>query len=104
MRANRLAIDEDGILTGQTVGKIVDAAAKRAIAEQILGARKWAPESLVAIGDGANDLPMIELAGLGVGYRPKPALAQAADGLIRYHDLTALLWMLGIPRAEWVNA
>jgi phosphoserine phosphatase len=58
----------------------------------------------VAVGDGANDVPMIELAGLGVGYRPKPALAQAADGLIRYHDLTALLWMLGIPRAEWVNA
>jgi phosphoserine phosphatase len=104
MRANRLAIDEDGILTGQTVGKIVDAAAKRAIAEQILGARKWDPGSLVAVGDGANDVPMIELAGLGVGYRPKPALAQAADGLIRYHDLTALLWMLGIPRAEWVNA
>lgn len=104
MRANWLGIDEDGKLTGQTVGKIVDAAAKRGLAEQILAARQWGAESLVAVGDGANDMPMIELAGLGVGYRPKPALAKAADGLIRHHDLTALLWMLGIPRAEWVEA
>jgi phosphoserine phosphatase len=101
LRANWLGIDEDGKLTGQTVGKIVDAAAKRALAEQILAARKLGPESLVAIGDGANDVPLIQLAGLGVGYRPKPALARVADGVIRHHDLTALLWMLGIPRSEW---
>jgi phosphoserine phosphatase len=56
------------------------------------------------VGDGANDVPLIELAGLGVGYRPKPALAKAAGGLVRHHDLTALLWMQGIPRAEWVEA
>ena len=101
MRANWLGIDEDGKLTGQTVGKIVDAAAKRGLAEQILAARKLGPESMVAIGDGANDVPLIELAGLGVGYHPKPALARVADGLIRHHDLTALLWMQGIPRREW---
>ena len=102
MRANYLAV-EDGKLTGRTVGKIVDAAAKRRFAEQILAARKLGPESLVAIGDGANDVPLIELAGLGVGYRPKPALAKVADGVIRHHDLTALLWMQGIPRREWTD-
>ena len=102
MSANTLAV-EDGKLTGQTVGKIVDASAKRALADEILAARGWEPESLVAIGDGANDVPLIDLAGLGVGYRAKPALARVADGLIRHHDLTALLWMQGIPRSEWVE-
>ena len=95
MSANRLAV-EDGKLTGQTVGKIVDAVDELGLAENTLG-----PESMVAIGDGANDVPLVELAGLGVGYRPKPALAQVADGIIRHHDLTALLWMQGIPRSEW---
>jgi phosphoserine phosphatase len=46
---------------------------------------------------------MVELAGLGVGYRPKPALANVADGLIRFHDLTAALWMQGIPKSEWAE-
>ena len=104
MMANHLAVAEDGKLTGQTVGKIVDAAAKRQLAGQILAAKEWAPEALMAVGDGANDIPMIELAGLGVGYRPKPALAAAANGLVRFHDLTALLWMQGISKAEWVSA
>ena len=100
LEANRLEV-EGGKLTGRTVGKIVDAAAKRSVAEQILSDRKLGPQSLVAIGDGANDVPLIELAGMGVGYRPKPALARVADGVIRHHDLTALLWMQGIPRREW---
>ena len=100
MGANVLAV-EGGKLTGQTVGKVVDAAAKRELSEEILASRGLGPESLVAIGDGANDVPMIELAGLGVGYRPKPALARVADGLIRHHDLTALLWTQGIPRSQW---
>ena len=102
IKANYLGAN-DGKLTGWTIGPIVDAAAKRSLAEQILAARKLGPESLLAIGDGANDVPLIELAGMGVGYRPKPALAAVADGLIRYHDLTALLWIQGIPRAEWIE-
>ena len=103
LRANYLAADA-GKLTGLTVGSIVDAAGKRKLAEQILAARKWDRQSLVAIGDGANDVPMIELAGLGVGFRPKPALTKVADGVIRHHDLTALLWMQGIPRRDWTDS
>ena len=103
IKANYLGA-ENGKLTGKTVGPIVDALAKRRLAEQILAGRKIAPELLLAVGDGANDIPLIELAGLGVGFRPKPALARVADGLVRHHDLTALLWMQGIPRAEWVEA
>ena len=103
MNANVLGNDE-GKLTGTTVGPIVDAAAKRKVAADLLRARGLGPEALLAVGDGANDIPLIELAGLGIGYRPKPALADVADGFIRHHDLTALLWMAGIPRAEWVEA
>jgi phosphoserine phosphatase len=103
MHANALAA-ENGKLTGSTVGAIVDAAAKRRLAEETLAEMDATPDGLVAIGDGANDAPMIELAGLGVGYRPKQALARVADGLIRFHDLTAVLWMQGIPRRDWVLA
>ena len=100
MKANDLGV-EGGKLTGTTVGPIVDGAAKRRLAEQILEGMDAGPDSLIAIGDGANDIPMVELAGLGVGYRPKPALAEIADGVIRHHDLTALLWMQGISRSDW---
>jgi phosphoserine phosphatase len=101
MRANVLGV-ERGRLTGSTVGAIVDASAKRHLAEEILAGMNATREELVAIGDGANDVPMIELAGLGIGYRPKAALARVADGLIRFHDLTAVLWMQGIARRDWV--
>jgi phosphoserine phosphatase len=101
MRANVLGV-ERGRLTGSTVGAIVDASAKRHLAEEILAGMNATREELVAIGDGANDVPMIELAGLGIGYRPKAALARVADGLVRFHDLTAVLWMQGIARRDWV--
>jgi phosphoserine phosphatase len=101
MRANVLGV-ERGRLTGSTVGAIVDASAKRHLAEEILAGMNATREELVAIGDGANDVPMIEFAGLGIGYRPKAALARVADGLIRFHDLTAVLWMQGIARRDWV--
>ena len=58
----------------------------------------------IAIGDGANDLLMVETAGLGVAYHAKPKLADAADMRIRRGDLTVLLHALGIPRAAWATA
>ena len=99
--ANVLEVD-NGQLSGTTIGPIVDAAAKRRIAGEVLAELGAGAEGLVAVGDGANDAPMVELAGLGVGYRPKPALARIADGVIRHHDLTALLWMQGIARRHWI--
>ena len=101
IKANRLGV-EQGRLTGATVGAIVDAQAKRRVAQETLAELGAEADASVAIGDGANDMPMVELAGFGVGYRPKPALAAVADGIIRRHDLTALLWMQGIPRRDWI--
>lgn len=99
--ANRLGRD-GGKLTGHTAGDIVDAAAKRRFAERLLTEIGAGTHEMMAVGDGANDIPIVELAGVGIGYRPKPALARVADGLLRFHDLSALLWMQGIPRRDWV--
>ena len=51
---------------------------------------------------GANDIPMITSAGLGIGYYPHPAAGEAAAAVIRHHDLTALLWAQGYSRRQWV--
>ena len=98
--ANVLEI-ADGRLTGRVEGRIVDSAFKR---QALVDARErlgLARDAVLAVGDGANDAPMIEEAGLGIAYRAKPALARVADAQLKYHDLDALLWAQGIPRAEW---
>ncbi len=101
MKANHLGFDGDK-LDGTTIGPVVDGEAKREFAGARLKDAGAGPEQLVAIGDGANDRGMIELAGLGIGYRPKPALDEVANAAIRHHDLTAVLWMMGIPRSDWI--
>ena len=101
--ANMLHI-ADGKLDG-TVGKpIVDSAVKRdtLIAERATLGLETA--DTLAVGDGANDIPMLEAAGLGIAYHAKPKAAAAADAAVRVGDLTVLLSAQGIPRSEWVTA
>ena len=96
--ANRLLI-ADGLLTGVVAQPILGADAKR---ERLIGecaALGVGPDAAIALGDGANDLAMIGVAGLGLAYRAKPKVAEAADAEIRHADLTAVLYALGI-RAE----
>ena len=91
-----------GRLTGNVNGRIVDSAVKRdvlVVARERLG---LARAETMAVGDGANDIAMVEEAGLGVAYRAKPALAAVADARIEHHGLDALLWAQGIRRREWV--
>jgi phosphoserine phosphatase len=98
--ANVLGV-RDGKLTGEVEGPIVDSSVKlRTLVEarQRLGLE---PEMTLAIGDGANDLPMVEEAGLGVAYRAKPALAEVADARLDNHGLDALLWAADIGRRHW---
>jgi phosphoserine phosphatase len=100
--ANVLHI-EDGKLTGTVGEPIVDAARKRGellAAAQVGGLT--AAQS-IAIGDGANDIPMIEAAGLGIAYHAKPKTRAAADAAIERGDLSVLLHALGIPREQWVT-
>ena len=101
-RANILARDGD-LLSGRTVGPLVDAEAKKAALVEARERQGLEPEAVLAIGDGANDLPMIAEAGLGVAYRAKPILAAAADARLDRHGLDALLWAQGIPRRDWVE-
>ena len=100
--ANELLI-ADGRLTGAVAKPIVGADAKLATLREEAAALGIGPEQVLAVGDGANDLPMIQAAGLGVAYRAKPVVAAAAAARIERGDLTALLWAQGIARAEWVE-
>jgi phosphoserine phosphatase len=99
--ANRL-VTVDGRLTGGVEAPIVGAAAKRSVLVDAARERGLDLEETMAVGDGANDIPMLELAGLGVAYRAKPAAAAAADAVIAEGDLTALLYAQGYARADWV--
>ncbi len=100
VRANRLVF-AGGKLSGEVGDPIVDAISKK---EALIEAREelgLAPSDVLAVGDGANDALMIEEAGLGVAYRAKPALADAADAKLEHHGLDALLWVQGVRRRDW---
>lgn len=101
--ANRLGIS-DGRLDGAVGRPIVDAATKLATLETERAALGLETEQVLAVGDGANDIPMIQAAGLGVAYHAKPKTAAAAHARIDHGDLTALLWAQGYPRSSWVEA
>lgn len=77
-RANTLEVT-DGILTGRLIGEIVDRKAKAEALRDFAASANVALDKTVAIGDGANDIEMVQLAGLGVSFRGKPALAEVAD-------------------------
>ncbi len=99
--ANQLEI-KDGKLTGKLLGDIVDAQAKADALSAVMKSRKVSGEHTIAIGDGANDIPMLQAAGLGIAYRAKPAARGAADAFIAHNDLTAILLAQGIDANEWV--
>jgi phosphoserine phosphatase len=94
----------NGRLTGATEGRVVDSRVKHDVLVEARSRLGLSPPDTLAIGDGANDIPMVAEAGLGVAYRAKPALALIADARLDHHGLDALLWAQGIPRAEWVGA
>ena len=100
--ANTLLI-AGGKLTGAVGKPIVDADTKLNMLMEEHARLGLAAEETLAVGDGANDLPMIRAAGLGVAYRAKPVVAAAAGARIEHNDLTALLWAQGIARSDWVD-
>jgi phosphoserine phosphatase len=101
--ANDLEI-ANGRLTGRVVEPILDKDAKlRALAEAA-AAYGATPGDCAAIGDGANDLPMLLAAGLGIAYRAKPVVAAAAHVALDHADLTGVLWLQGYRAHEIVAA
>jgi phosphoserine phosphatase len=97
--ANQLEI-VDGKLTGNLLGQIVDAQTKADLLIQIAHLENIPLEQTVAVGDGANDLPMLQHAGLGIAFNAKPLLKDAADTSISVPYLDAILFMLGVTREE----
>jgi phosphoserine phosphatase len=94
---------EGGRLAGTVARPILGAEAKRQALLDAAHARQIPLDAALAVGDGANDIPMLKAAGLGIAYHAKPATAAAADARIEANDLTALLFAQGYARKEWVE-
>lgn len=94
--ANRLEV-QDGRLTGRVVPPLFGADGKAAVLCQAMADLGVGPESTVAVGDGANDVPMVRLAGRGFGHHPKPALARQALASLNHSGLDSLIAFLGLP-------
>ncbi len=99
LEANRLEI-KDGKLTGRLAAPIVDRAAKARALERFASEVGVPLEQTVAVGDGANDIDMISVAGLGIAFNAKPVVQEHADAALSVPYLDAVLYFLGISREE----
>jgi len=97
--ANQLEV-VDGRLTGRVVGPIVDRAGKAKALRDFADQVGVPMEQTVAVGDGANDIDMLNAAGLGVAFNAKPALREVADASLNHPYLDTVLFILGVTRAE----
>lgn len=97
--ANRLEI-EDGRVTGRVLGEIVDGARKAALLREIAAREGISLEQVIAVGDGANDLPMLSIAGLGIAFRAKPIVKRSARHAISNLGLDGILYLMGFTDAE----
>jgi phosphoserine phosphatase len=95
IHANELEI-ADGLVTGRVVPPIVNAEQKAALLGEIARAEDISLEQIVAVGDGANDIPMLKLAGMGIAYRAKPVVRQSAPQSISRLGLDGLLYLIGV--------
>lgn len=102
-RANTLEVI-DGKLTGEVIEPIIDRAAKAQALRDFATATGVAIEQTIAIGDGANDLDMIAVAGLGIAFNAKPAVRAAADSSLTAPYLDSVLYLLGISREDVESA
>ena len=94
--ANELAV-ENGVVTGEIKGDIVDAKRKGDILQKIAKTERISLDQIVAVGDGANDRFMLENAGLAIAFSPKEILKEYSDGMITTDNLSGLRYFLGIP-------
>jgi phosphoserine phosphatase len=100
-QANRLEA-KAGRLTGRVLEPVRGPWSKRALLQRLARARGLPPDATLAVGDGANDVPMLQAAGLGVAFRAHPVVRAATPVAISVGDLSALLFLQGIPRRDFV--
>lgn len=103
LHANELDI-RDGVVTGEVREPIVDGARKAELLTQIARTEGLDMQQVVAVGDGANDLPMLGLAGLGIAFRAKPVVRQSARQAISTLGLDGILYLLGVRDRETLDA
>ena len=101
--ANELDIEE-GVVTGKVTGQIVDGNRKAELLKDIARRENIALEQVIAVGDGANDLPMLSIAGLGIAFRAKPLVKASARQSISNLGLDSILYLLGITDRERLAA
>ena len=101
--ANELEII-DGRLTGEVVGPVIDRKRKAEVLAEVAAAEGIPLDQTVAIGDGANDLDMLALAGLGIAFNAKPVVRDQADASVNVPFLDAILFVLGVRRSEVEDA
>jgi len=99
-QANTLQL-KDGRIAGTVQAPILGREAKLAALQRLAREHRLDASMTMAVGDGANDLAMLEAAGLGVAFRAKPIVADAAAASVTHGDLTALLYLQGYTRAEF---
>lgn len=97
--ANELDI-KDGVVSGEVVGEIVDGEKKAELLRKLAEKENIALEQTIAVGDGANDLPMISIAGLGVAFNAKPIVREKASNAISSVGLDGLLYLIGLHDRE----
>lgn len=93
--ANELEI-KDGKVTGEVKGRVVDGQRKAELLKQIAEQENLNLQQVIAVGDGANDLPMLSLAGLGIAFRAKPLVKESAEHAISELGLDGILYLLGV--------
>jgi phosphoserine phosphatase len=93
--ANELEINS-GVVTGQVAGEIVDGNKKAALLRTLAEKENISLDQVVAVGDGANDLPMLNLAGMGIAFHAKPLVRQSAGHAVSHLGLDSLLYLIGV--------
>jgi phosphoserine phosphatase len=94
----------DGVVSGEVRTPIVDGARKAELLRQIAGQENISLDQVVAVGDGANDLPMLGIAGMGIAFRAKPLVRQTATHAVSFLGLDSLLYLVGVRDRDLANS
>jgi phosphoserine phosphatase len=104
IRTNDLDVDDTGHLTGRVKGEIINAQRKADLLQEIAAQENIALQQTIAVGDGANDLPMLAAAGLGIAFHAKPLVAQSARHKISTLGLDSILYLIGVRDRDLLEA
>ena len=99
VHANELDMEKNKV-TGKVIGNIINGESKAMLLKEIANKENIALEQVIAVGDGANDLPMLSIAGLGVAFRAKPIVKESASQSISTLGLDSIIYLLGISDRE----